>query len=96
MEPYEFGEETAFPSLPAEVTIRGEDYYLTKDGDQYALLSRICPHAGGTVRLHGQSLFCPIHFWSFDVKTGECTSMPDYCLDKIAVVVKDGRLLAQF
>ncbi len=34
-----------------------------------------CPHAGASLgygRIRNGCLVCPLHFWEFDVKTGEC------------------------
>ncbi|MDA8111071.1 MAG: nitrite reductase small subunit NirD [Nitrospiraceae bacterium] len=48
------------------------------NGDFHAIENR-CPHRGGylsdgTVR--GERVSCPLHGWTFDLKTGECTTRP--------------------
>lgn len=49
------------------------------DGDYFAL-EAVCPHKGGPLGAcppeHG-SLFCPLHGWEFDVRTGACKTRPD-------------------
>ena len=47
-------------------------------GKIYAL-DNSCPHRGGPLgegHLEGLEVTCPWHAWSFNVQTGECTSMP--------------------
>src|SRR5260370_24389917 len=45
----DIGAESAFPALPAPVEVGGASYFLTKTRDGYKLVSRVCPHQGGTV-----------------------------------------------
>ncbi|MDF2958453.1 MAG: Rieske (2Fe-2S) domain protein [Paenibacillus sp.] len=83
-------------TLPKEITIDGELYYLNKAGeqDEYVLLSSTCPHAGGTVMSHENMLYCPLHMWTFDSQTGQCLNASSYCLDSWKVEAReDGRLV---
>ncbi|RIE04053.1 Rieske (2Fe-2S) protein [Cohnella faecalis] len=53
------------------------------------------PHAGGEIRLiDGGVLLCPLHFWTFDSASGDCTSMPGERLLFRQVSVSNGRLIA--
>ena len=48
------------------------------DGKFYALADA-CIHRGGPLgdgHLEGSKVTCPWHAWDFDVKTGDCVTMP--------------------
>lgn len=96
MKEYVIGLESELGALPAEVDIDNEPYYLTKNDDGYILLSRYCPHAGGTVQEHGAFYFCPLHMWKFDGQSGECVNVPGCGLDSFPVDSRDGQLVARF
>jgi nitrite reductase/ring-hydroxylating ferredoxin subunit len=49
----DIGAQSAFPTLPAPVEVGGASYFLIKTRDGYKLLSRVCPHQGGTVEDEG-------------------------------------------
>ena len=49
------------------------------EGNFYAI-DNICYHRGGPLGegyLEGTEVTCPWHAWGYDVKTGECHSMPE-------------------
>ena len=52
----DIGAESAFPTLPAPVEIGSASYFLIKTRDGYRLLSRVCPHQGGTVEDGGAAI----------------------------------------
>jgi nitrite reductase/ring-hydroxylating ferredoxin subunit len=58
---------------------------LNIDGVIHAI-SNICPHSGGYMQygpLEGHVLECPLHYWPFDVRTGELVGMnQDSLLDE--------------
>ena len=57
------------------------------DGETYAT-SNICPHAGGPIGegdLTGCRITCPLHGWTFDVKTGSCTNIAGEKLETFPV-----------
>ena len=48
------------------------------DKEVYAL-HNICPHQGGPLNegfIDGTKVTCPWHAWEFDIKTGECLTVP--------------------
>ena len=52
--------------------------FFNVDGKFYAL-ANACIHRGGPLgdgHLDGAKVTCPWHAWDFDVKTGECSTMP--------------------
>lgn len=76
------GTTAEITEFPAAVKLDNEPYYIvdtTKPGDgqrAYKLVAATCPHIGGLMRPQGDELVCPLHFWSFDIETGESTNVP--------------------
>jgi len=89
------GPAESFGTFPAEVELDGTPYWLVRgDTGGYALLSGICPHAGGEIRLVEGMFFCPLHFWTFDTADGSCLNMQDERLMRRQVEERDGILYA--
>lgn len=64
------------------------------DGDFFAI-DNACRHSEGPLGegdLQGNTVVCPLHEWEYDVKTGECSSVPGIKVDKYEVKVEDGRV----
>ncbi|QHW30684.1 Rieske (2Fe-2S) protein [Paenibacillus rhizovicinus] len=86
-----------FTTFPAQVKYDKQTYYIVeaprKDDElqQYNLISSICPHAGGMVRPHLNELICPLHYWCFDLATGESTNVPGEQLDCFPLEIRDGQ-----
>lgn len=57
----------------ASVQVDGVEIALARvEGKAYAVVGT-CPHRGGLLGegdLSGHHLYCPLHAWSFDVRTG--------------------------
>ena len=68
---------------PAGVLLRhvaGEGIVLCEMDGQFFALNATCPHKGGPLGLcppENGALFCPMHGWEFEVRTGECRTRPD-------------------
>jgi len=90
----DIGAESAFPKLPAQVEIGGASYFLVKGRDGYRLLSRVCPHLGGTVEDDGGKFVCPNHGYEYDKDGGKCLTADGLRMKSYVVNVKDGRLVA--
>jgi CMP-N-acetylneuraminate monooxygenase len=86
------GPADAFTRLPAVIGEGSQTYFLVRQGEDYALLSNICPHQGGAVYDKGTCFECPLHGWQFDRNTGRCLNAPSRSLSVIPVVVEDGIL----
>jgi nitrite reductase (NADH) small subunit len=55
-----------------------------------------CPHRGGHLScgdLLGAELYCPLHAWPFDVRTGRCTLFEEAQVRVFDVRVEAGRIL---
>lgn len=65
------------------------------DGELYAT-ENACPHAGGQLGegdLDGHEVTCPFHAFTFDVRTGECTSGQTDGVGTVRVKVDDNLVL---
>ncbi len=91
----DIGAEAAFPTLPAPVEVGGAAYFLIKTRDGYKLLSRVCPHQGGTVEDEGGGQFvCHNHGYQYDKDGGKCLNADGLRMKSYVVNVKEGRLIA--
>ena len=68
---------------------------ITKiDGELFAFSAK-CPHAAGDFRdgeLHRGRVFCPVHQWKFDIKSGRCIGDENYRIKKYPLSTIDGRI----
>lgn len=62
------------------VSVGGREVALFNVGGQFYALDGSCPHRGGPlgegISENGR-VYCPLHGWEFDVKTGACFNNPD-------------------
>jgi naphthalene 1,2-dioxygenase system ferredoxin subunit len=61
------------------------------DGEFYAT-SNFCPHQGAPLAegiLCGHTIECGLHGWQFDVRSGDCLTVPDR-IETFRVIVEDG------
>jgi nitrite reductase/ring-hydroxylating ferredoxin subunit len=73
----EFVSVAAVASLPPgqgrTVHVRGREFAIWNLDGQFYCIDDQCPHRGGPLGAgtlqHGE-VFCPLHGWEFDVKTG--------------------------
>ena len=72
----------------------GREVALYKvDGEFYAT-ENFCPHQGASLSeglLCGHVIECDRHGWQFDVRTGECLTVPEN-IQTFAVVLEDGNV----
>jgi len=61
------------------------------NGHLYAV-NNFCPHRGGPLSegeiTENQSVICPLHGWSFDLKTGECLNMPNAKVETYPIEIR--------
>ncbi|KIL36013.1 hypothetical protein SD71_11870 [Cohnella kolymensis] len=95
MKEIELGPIDSFKEYPAQITLDETPYWLvhTKEGE-YRLLMAICPHAGGEIRPVENMFLCPLHWWTFDGETGNCTNVTDERLMQRTIEVRGGNLFA--
>ena len=61
------------------VDLDGQQVALFKVGGAIYAVGNTCPHSGGPLGegyLDGSIVTCPWHGWQFDVKTGDCQTVP--------------------
>jgi len=64
------------------------------DGEFYCMDDQ-CPHRGGPLgagQMQNGQVFCPLHGWAFDVRTGACEARPDRPVKMHPTRVKDGQV----
>ena len=65
------------PGHGRTVHIKGREFALFNVEGQFYAIDDTCPHRGGPLGagyLERDQVFCPLHGWAFDVKTGACLS----------------------
>src|SRR5437867_11504 len=83
------------PGHGRTVRAKGCELALYNLGGQFYALDDQCPHRGGPLGagcLEGGEVFCPLHGWGFDVKSGACSNRPDRPVKTYAVRVQDGQV----
>lgn len=69
--------------------------FRTADDKVFAIEDR-CPHKGGPLSqgiVQGTAVTCPLHNWVISLESGEAQGADTGCTRKIAVQLKDGRIL---
>ena len=85
--------------LPADrpLRVRAGDRDLALflfDGEVFAL-DDLCPHKGGPLGegfCENGQVFCPLHGWGFDIRTGACAEVPHRPATCVPVRVEDGKV----
>src|SRR5262249_19460103 len=65
------------------VEVGGEGGALFNFNGEYYAISDLCPHRGASLTrrfLDGGKVFCPLHCIDFNLKTGECATVPSLCV----------------
>jgi len=63
-------------------------------GQIYAVENN-CPHQGGNLSegyIHDGKIFCPLHHWSFDLKTGAYSFNASMKIKTYITVIRDGMI----
>jgi NAD(P)H-dependent nitrite reductase small subunit len=81
------------PGSGRTVHVKGREFALYNlDGEFYAIDDQ-CPHVGGPLGAgfceDGQ-VFCPLHGWAFDLKTGACKNNPGRPVKTYSTRIVDG------
>lgn len=67
------------PGTGRLVEVAGEKIALFNFNSEYYAISDMCPHRGASLAegfLDGGKVFCPWHCFDFNLKTGECATVP--------------------
>lgn len=80
---------------PKTVEVAGRAVALFRLPEGIFAIDNSCPHRGGPLGsgdLAGHLIYCPLHAWSFDVRTGNSPSHPMARVMTFAVRVREGRI----
>ncbi len=72
------------------VEVEGEAIALFRVAGEVHAIENACPHRDGPLAfgdLRGAMVFCPVHAWAFDVRTGRCDDPPGACVRTFRVHV---------
>ena len=76
-----------------KVTIDDEDIALFNCGGEFFAISDLCPHRGAPLSegfLELDKVFCPLHCFDFNLKTGECGVAPHLTVATYPTKIEDG------
>ncbi len=76
----------------------GRSYSVFNVDGELQVTDAACPHHGGPLAeglIRDGVVTCPWHWYSFELRSGECRTSAGYRLRKYPVVSRDGRLYAE-
>lgn len=71
---------------------------LLNSGGKFYALDNICPHKGASLAQgHAENcqVTCPWHAWTFDLKTGECVTVPGVQIKTYPTKVEKSEVFVQ-
>ncbi|HET9595874.1 MAG TPA: Rieske 2Fe-2S domain-containing protein [Anaeromyxobacteraceae bacterium] len=80
------------------VEVGGEVVALFRVGDEVHAIENRCPHRDGPLAfgdLKGSTVYCPVHAWDFDVRTGRCGEFPRVAVRTFPVQVRGDEVLIE-
>jgi len=83
------------PGHGRTVNVHGREFALWNIGGQFFCIDDECPHRGGPLgagTMQDGEVFCPLHGWGFDVRTGACSSRPDRPVRTYPTRIVDGQV----
>lgn len=83
------------PGQGRTVHVQGREFALFFHEGEFFALDDICPHRGaslGSGQLEAGGVACPMHGWTFDVKTGACQNNPDRPVKSHPTRIENGQV----
>jgi len=83
------------PGQGRTVHVRGKDLAVFNLNGEFFAIDSVCPHKGGPLGegfFKEGRVFCPLHGWEFEVRTGTCVTRPDRPVNSYPTQVRDGQL----
>jgi nitrite reductase/ring-hydroxylating ferredoxin subunit len=83
------------PGKGRTVHVHGREFALWNLEGQFYCIDDQCPHRGGPLgagTMQDGEVFCPLHGWGFNVRTGVCSSRPDRPVKTYPTRVLDGQV----
>ncbi len=85
----------AVEGKPFVVTVESRALALVRVEGRVWAVDNVCPHRNGELGcgdLQGHHLYCPLHAWSFDVRTGEAFFPKGVKVERFLVEERGGRI----
>jgi NAD(P)H-dependent nitrite reductase small subunit len=83
------------PGKSVGVSIDGRRLAVFNIDGQFYVIDDRCPHRAGPLSegyVEAFQLWCPLHGWSFDLRTGACLSQPGRDVRTYPVEVREGTI----
>lgn len=84
------------PERMVPVGILGRRIGIFRETDgSWAAIELNCRHQKADLtygRRRGDIVVCPLHSWEYDLRTGECLTVPDSPLRRFSIEVRDGEV----
>jgi len=83
------------PGHGRTIHIQGQEFALFNIDGQFFAIENTCPHRGGPLgagTLKDGTVFCPLHGWQFEVKTGLCLTRADLPVKSYPTQVHNGQV----
>jgi nitrite reductase (NADH) small subunit/3-phenylpropionate/trans-cinnamate dioxygenase ferredoxin subunit len=80
------------------IHVRGREFALFHLEGQFYAIDNTCPHRAaplGAGYLERGCVYCPMHGWQFDVKTGACINVPDRPVRSYRTQVANGQVMIE-
>lgn len=81
-----------------QVTIDDDDLALFNVGGEFFAIDDLCPHRGAPLSqgfLEQDKVFCPLHCFDFNLKTGECQVASHLSIATYPTKVENGDVFIQ-
>ena len=83
------------PGQGRTIHLNGREFALWNVDGTFHCLDNDCPHRGGPLGagcLQNGLVYCPLHGWGFDPRTGACENRPDKPVQTYPTRVLDGHV----
>jgi nitrite reductase (NADH) small subunit len=80
------------------LVLNGRELALFQVEGQFYIIDGLCPHKGGPLSegyLENGRVYCPLHGWEYDLKTGGCAEHPHKPVACHPTRVVDGQVQVQ-
>ncbi len=86
------------PGGAKRVQVKGKDLAVFNTPAGFYAIDNSCSHKGGPLcdgLLEGSIVMCPLHAWTYDIRTGESVSPPGQKQASYKVKVEGGRVFVE-
>ena len=83
------------PGHRRTVHVRGREFAVFNVAGEFFAIDNTCPHKGGPLGaglVKDTRVFCPMHGWEFEIKTGACVTRADRPVKSYPTQVRDGQV----